>query len=82
MTTKKLKIEKLFAFVVEDKEGEGICGMMMPNKQWMPFIGADMERVDELMPIAQQIADHTKKHIKILEFSNYKKMGEINPKSK
>lgn len=52
-----LAIEELYAFVAMEKDGEGILGMLMPNNQWIPFIGADMERVNQLRPFAEKIAE-------------------------
>lgn len=62
-------INELYAFVVEEAPGEeGIMGALMPNNQWMPFIGADMKRVEDLKPMAAQISEHAKLPYKILHF--------------
>lgn len=51
-----LRITEIYAFISKDKEGhEGIMGFNSPNG-WMPMIGADIERVDQLVPIADKIA--------------------------
>ena len=71
------KIEKIFAFVAEG-DGEGIVSMQLGDTH-MPLIGADMKRVDALMPHAQMISNATGKNISIVEFSSSKKIGEINP---
>ena len=53
-----LRITEIYAFVSKDKEGnEGIMGFKMPDGNWMPMIGADVDRVDQLIPYA----DMTKK---------------------
>lgn len=55
-----LKITEIFAFVSKDKNGnEGIMGAMMNNGTWMPLIGADQERVDSLIPVADKIKQIT-----------------------
>ncbi len=51
-----LRITEVYAFVAKDKDGhEGIMGIKTPDG-WMPMIGADIERVDHLVPIADKIA--------------------------
>lgn len=55
-----LRITELYAFVSKDKDGnEGIIGMTQPDGTWMPFVGADTERVDSLIPIANKICKIT-----------------------
>lgn len=48
---KKLKIEQMFAFVAYDEEGEGVMGFKVSDG-WMPMVGADMDRVKSLLPVA------------------------------
>lgn len=62
-------ITELFAFVSEDgPEDEGIIGMKMPDGTWYPFIGANMARVESLMPLADEIAAITGRPYKIMKF--------------
>ena len=63
------KITELFAFVVCDanEDDEGVMAMH-DGITWVPMIGADMDRVDSLRPIADQIAMKTNKPYKILKF--------------
>lgn len=63
------KITELYAFIAEDNgpEDEGIMGMNFSG-QWIPFIGADMKRVDDLRNYAEQIKQHTGKPYKIKYF--------------
>lgn len=65
-----LKIDEMYAFVASDDEGEGIMGMRMPNGDWMPFVGADMQRVYSLYPVAEDISKVSGKPFKIIKFSN------------
>jgi hypothetical protein len=53
-------------------------GFMGPNRQWMPMVGADMARVKDLKPIADQIAQAANKSYKILHF---RLLGEIDKDS-
>ena len=55
-----LKITEIFAFVSKDKEGnEGIMGAMQLDGTMMPLIGADVERVESLIPVADMIKKMT-----------------------
>jgi len=55
-----LRITELYAFVSKDKLGnEGIMGFSLLNGNMMPMIGADIERVDSLIPIANKIKKET-----------------------
>ena len=63
------KITELYAFVSSDKNGEGIVGqsMMTPSgMMMMPFVCADKARMESLKPLAKQIAEESKKKIKLI----------------
>lgn len=50
------KITEIFAFISKDKEGtEGILGIKGLDGIWIPLIGADLERVESLIPAAETI---------------------------
>ena len=67
----KLKITEMFAFVtIDDSDGsEGIIGMMKPNGEWFPFVGADLKNVESIVPLANAICKKMNKEYKILKFS-------------
>ncbi len=75
------KIDKMFAYVVADKntDDEGIVSMQMPNGLHMPLVGADMERAEALKPYAETIATTLNKEIKLIEFSSFKQISVIKP---
>jgi hypothetical protein len=74
---KTLKIEEMFAFVATDKDGEGVIGMQMPDGAWMPFVGADMERVESLKKMAKQIGRASHKKITLLKFTKRETVEEF-----
>lgn len=46
-------IDTIFAFTCIDKQGqEGIIGTKDKEGNWLPFVGADMKRLEDLMPSA------------------------------
>lgn len=68
------KVTELFAFVAEEKPGdEGIMGILVGGN-WTPMIGADMNRIHSLKPIADQISKEAGTPYKLLHF---KLDGEI-----
>lgn len=72
-------VEEMFAFVVVDEDGdEGICGFQNPQTgEWMPMVGADIARVDSLLPIARQISKATGKEIRLLRFKTREELEVI-----
>jgi hypothetical protein len=75
-TPPNLKIEKMFAFVSQEGEGEGVMAAMTQDGTWMPLVGADMSRVKALVPVANDISKATGRPYKIYEFSNKKDITE------
>lgn len=80
------KINEMYAFVVEDTgpDDEGITGCYMRpgaqgSGQWMPFVGADMQRVEQLKPMAAQVARAVGKPVKVLRFSVREEIEVIQP---
>jgi len=81
------KITELFAFVAEEgPDDEGVMGMLVPPPfgqkgphQWMPLLGADMDRIHALLPFAKQISAETGVKYKLLHF---KLSGEIEDLTK
>lgn len=81
-----LRIDKMFAFVAKDDDGnEGLSGLQVPSKQdpnikeWMPLVGADMDRVLDLIPVAQAIANKTGKTIQLVVFENRQELTTFAP---
>ena len=75
------KIDRLFAFIMQDKgvDDEGVMAMRVspPDKEavWVPLIGADMNRVNGLTQYADDIAKLKGKPYKIVEFH---KVSEVH----
>lgn len=70
------KIEEMFAFVAVDDGIEGIVGINTPSG-WAPLVGADMKRVDSLIPLAREIAKKSGKEIRLLKFSEREDLGIV-----
>lgn len=63
-----MKIEKMFAFVCKDDDGnEGVIGHKIGNIMY-PLVGADMERIESLKPLALSIQQATGKQVYLISF--------------
>ena len=73
------KIEQIYAFIAEDTgpDDEGVTGFAT-GMGWMPMVGADIDRIESLKPIAQQIAKSTGKKIKLIKFTNREEVETIS----
>ncbi len=73
----QLRIDSMFAFICLDDDGtEGIPAFMTPGGIAMPMVGADLQRVDSLRPIARQMVEAGKK-ITLVKFSHRETLEEI-----
>jgi hypothetical protein len=76
------RIEELFAFVIQDgptADDEGVPAEWI-GAAWFPLMGADIARVESLMPLAQGLADKTGKSLRILKSVKLEQVGEIHPR--
>lgn len=63
----KFKIECVWAFISQDEKGnEGVIGAQLGGVM-MPMVCADMERMEQLRPIAKKMAKETRKKIKLIK---------------
>lgn len=63
-------IDEITAFVTVHADGdEGIIGMRGPDGSWIPLVGADMKRTDQLRAYAQDLAKRSGKPVRLLRFS-------------
>jgi hypothetical protein len=74
------RIEEMYAFIVADTgpEDEGLAAMKLRG-DWLPLVGADMERVESRKPIAQSIARETGQKITIARFTQRTDVETIEP---
>lgn len=71
------KIEVMYAFIAEEgPNDEGVIAAKLGGV-WMPLVGADMERVKVLEPLAKKIALATKQKITLVKFEKRTDLREI-----
>ncbi len=77
------KITEMFAFVVADTapDDEGVIAFYASNGMMMPMCGADLDRIESLIPIAQRWADESGKPMRIYKFTGKEQIGEILPRA-
>lgn len=77
---KKLKIERIFAYVATDPEdgSEGVCSMQIGQVHF-PMVGADMERMKFLWPKAEALAHASGMEIRLMLFDNAQVIDTIKP---
>jgi hypothetical protein len=78
--TEPKKIEAVYCYIIDEKDGgEGIPAVQTPDGGWMPLVGADLERLESLKPVAQATANKLQKHMRIVKFTNKEVVAEIHP---
>lgn len=74
-----LRIDRMYAYIASDAEGEGLPAMTMGNTL-MPMVGADKERMLSLLPRVQEIASASGAEITLVEFSVRREIQKILPR--
>lgn len=74
----KFIIEKTYAFLAMEEDGEGVVAMLTPEG-WMPLMGGDPRKIELLKPVVQEIANKTGKEIKLCCFSERTDIEIIKP---
>ena len=75
------RIEQMYAFVALDPADntEGIPAFAGPRGEPMPMVGADMKRVEQLRPIARQLARQIGVKITLCRFEVRTELEVIDP---
>jgi len=71
------KIEEIYAYICEEEPGEeGLIAERIMGT-WIPFVGADMERMESLREMAELIAKGSGKKVTLVKFSTRTEMEII-----
>ena len=73
------KITEMYAFVCTEEDGTEGIPAVSDRGMMLPMTGADMKRVESLIPMAQGIANLTGRPMKIVRFHQMEKIGGVNP---
>lgn len=75
----KLRVDQLYAFVIDDENGdEGLMAILRGDK-WMPLVGADVRRMKVMEPYAQGIANQMGRTVRVLLFEKRREVKTIEP---
>ena len=77
----QLRIESMFAFIQMDTDNtEGVIAMLdVSSGTWIPLVGADMDKVKQLRPVAQRTALTTGRPVHLIHFTNREEIEVIEP---
>lgn len=74
------EITTLYAFIARDEAGnEGVAAFITPGGMAMPLVGADLARIESLMPIAKQIATVSGQTLHLCHFTQRELIASICP---
>lgn len=75
-------ISEVFLFVAEDNgpTDEGIAAFYSHEFEcFMPMVAGDVDRLNSMMPVAEDIVRSTGKRIRVFKFSCREEVAVINP---
>lgn len=75
------RITELYAYVMADtdEDDEGVPAFEGPGGVFMPMMGADMERANQLRELAQDFADSAGKPIKLIRSTAIEVVETLEP---
>lgn len=75
----QFRIEKVFAFVVVDTDGtEGVPAVKV-GPMVLPLLGADLKRIESLMPIVKNWVMENNRPVTLYVFENRTEVKTISP---
>ena len=63
------KITEMYAFIMEDEDGDEAIPAFYSQGSWLPMIGADLRRIGQLRPMAQEVANQRGVPYRLVTFS-------------
>jgi len=73
-------ITEVSLFISMDDDGdEGIPAWLGPGGVWMPLLAADRTRLDDLRPMAQEIATASGRAVRLVRFTGMEEIEVIEP---
>ena len=79
---KQLRIESMYAFIQHDPvtNTEGVIAFFDRHAHvWMPMVGADLDRVDQLRTLAKDTAKVTGRPVRLVHFIGRQDKEVIDP---
>lgn len=75
------RVTELYAYVVADRDedDEGVPALQGPGGMWMPMMGADLERAEQLRPMAEAMAARLGKPVKLVRATGLEVVEVLEP---
>jgi len=74
------RITEIFAFVSVGEDGdEGVCGFHSKDGVFWPMVAADVKRLKDYFPIAEEISKETGVKIEVRRFTKMETLSVITP---
>lgn len=75
------RVTELYAYVAADADpdDEGVPAFLNADGQWMPMMGADLDRARSLRPMASAMARASGKPIKLVRATGLEVVEVIDP---
>ncbi len=82
MTHVPVEITSVYAYlIVQDDGGEGVPAYRTPEGVWQPMMGADLERIESLRPLAQTFANRLGRPLRLVQFTAPKVLEIFSPEA-
>lgn len=78
--SKPFKITAIHAFIAIDADGDEGVAAFMHDGMWHPMVATDERRLEQLRPIASELATACGRPIKLCRFSYVEEIDSIEPK--
>lgn len=78
MDTPKLVITEMWAYIAQTPEGEGVVAIKK-GIAWMPLVGADLERIQSMRPMAERLAKQSGQRMTLVRFTTRTELDVIEP---
>lgn len=80
----RFRIESISAYLcVGEDDEEGIIGAPIgPNGEMIPLVAADEDRLQEIKPVALEIAASLGWHVKLVRFSHREEIADLQEEAK
>lgn len=74
-----MAIKEVFAYVATSPQGTGIATVKVGDQIWLPLVAERREELEQLRPVAGQLANVLGVPVSLVKFSNPEIVGEVKP---
>lgn len=74
-----MAVNEIFAYVATSPQGTGIATVKVGDQIWLPLVAERREELEQLRPVAGQLANVLQAPVSLVKFSAPEIMGEVKP---